>query len=71
MRWSDSRVMAVFLALARHRRARRGVDVESFARIMNRHFWALLSRAATISPRAFRAEVRIASNVIWSYLFDV
>jgi hypothetical protein len=38
---------------------------------MNRHFWGLLAQAAAISPRAFRAEVRIASDVIWSYLFEV
>lgn len=70
LRWSDARVVAVFRELAQHRAARRGVDVDGFGRIMNRHFWALLVQAAAMSRRAFRAEVRIASDVIWSYLFD-
>lgn len=71
LRWSDGRVIAVFRELAQHRAARRGVDVAGFARIMNRHFWGLLAQAAAKSPRAFRAEVRMASDVIWSYLFEV
>jgi AcrR family transcriptional regulator len=70
-RWSDARVIAVFRELARHRAARPGVDIDGFGRIMNRHFWALLGQAAVMSPRAFRDEVRIASDVVWSYLFDV
>ena len=70
-RWSDARVIAVFRELGRHRAARQGVDIDGFGRVMNRHFWALLGQAAVISPRAFRAEVRIASDVVWSYLFDV
>lgn len=70
-RWSDARVIALFRELAHHQAARQGVDIDGFGRIMNRHFWALLGQAAVISPRAFRAEVRIASDVIWSYLFDV
>lgn len=71
LRWSDARVIAVFRELAQHHAARQGVDIDGFGRIMNRHFWALLGQAAVISPRAFRAEVRIASDVVWSYLFDV
>lgn len=70
-RWSDARVIAVFRELGRHRAARQGVDIDGFGRVMNRHFWALLGQAAVMSPRAFRAEVRIASDVVWSYLFDV
>jgi AcrR family transcriptional regulator len=68
-KWTEARVLSVFRALEKHPDARRGADVAAFARMMDRHFWALLARAAALTPRELQREVSIAADVIHRYLF--
>ena len=63
-RWTERRILRVFRKLA----TRRDVDLEAFARMMDRHFWALLARAGSMSRRAFDREVALAADVIERYL---
>ncbi len=68
-RWTSRRILRLFERLAKHSRARRKLDLPSFAQMMDRHFWALLARAATLSPRAFQREIDLAASVIEHYLW--
>jgi AcrR family transcriptional regulator len=68
-RWSGGRVLGVFRALQAREGARRDVDVKTFARMMDRHFWSLLGRGAGMTAREFRREVDVSADVIWWYLF--
>jgi hypothetical protein len=38
--------------------------------MMDRHFWSLLARGASLPRRDFDREVRIAADVIYHYLFQ-
>ncbi|MGQ0813417.1 MAG: hypothetical protein ACT4O1_03010 [Gemmatimonadota bacterium] len=44
---------------------RDAVDLETFARIMNRHFWGILGRAITMSKQQFDDDVRVTSDIIF------
>lgn len=68
--WTTARIENVFRSLRRLPGARPDADVNTFARMMDRHFWALLATAGTLSPRQFEREVRVASDVIYHYLFE-
>jgi AcrR family transcriptional regulator len=68
--WTHARILAVFRKLQRHPRARRDVDLPAFARMMDRHFWSLLARAATLKPRELQRELKIAADVMHHYLFE-
>lgn len=50
--------------------ARRDRDLPAFARMMDRHFWSLLARGASLPRRDFHREVRIAADAIYHYLFQ-
>ena len=67
--WTHARILAVFRKLQALPRARRDADLPAFARMMDRHFWSLLARAATLTPRELQREVRIAADVMYRYLF--
>jgi len=67
--WTGTRIERVFQLLLKHPRARPDRDIRSFARMMDRHFWALLAAGATSRPRALEREIRTASDVIYHYLF--
>lgn len=67
--WTHARILGVFRKLHAHPRARRDTDLPAFARMMDRHFWSLLARAATLTPRELQREARIAADVIERYLF--
>lgn len=62
--WTRARIERVFRAL----RPRAGADVRTFARMMDRHFWALLATAGTMTAREFDREIRVAADVIQRYL---
>lgn len=64
--WTHARILNLFRAL----NPRRGADLHAFASMMDRHFWSLLSRASTLTPRELQREARIAADVIERYLFD-
>jgi AcrR family transcriptional regulator len=67
--WTNARVLGVFQLLRQYPNARRDVDLPAFARMMDRHFWSLLARGASLPRRDFDREVRIAADVIYHYLF--
>jgi len=68
-RWTHARILGVFRLLQQYPNARRDRDLPAFARMMDRHFWSLLARAARSTPREFAREVQIAADVIYHYLF--
>jgi AcrR family transcriptional regulator len=68
--WTEARILNVFRSLQSLPHARRDCDLPAFARMMDRHFWSLLARAATLTPRELQREVRIAADVIYRYLFS-
>lgn len=63
--WTYARILKLFRSL----HTRRGADLPAFARMMDRHFWSLLARASTLTPRELQREVSIAADVISRYLF--
>jgi AcrR family transcriptional regulator len=67
--WTNGRILGVFRLLQNLPNARRDVDLPAFARMMDRHFWSILARGASLSRRDFDREVRIAADVIYHYLF--
>ena len=67
--WTNARVLGVFRLLQSYPKARRDSDLPTFARMMDRHFWSLLARGASLPRRDFDREVRIAADVIYHYLF--
>jgi AcrR family transcriptional regulator len=68
--WTNGRILGVFRLLQNLPNARRDVDLPAFARMMDRHFWSILARGASLSRRDFDREVRIAADVIYYYLFQ-
>jgi AcrR family transcriptional regulator len=68
--WTNARVLGVFRLLQQYPNARPDRDLPAFARMMDRHFWSLLGRGASLSRREFDREVRIAADVIYHYLFQ-
>jgi len=68
--WTNARVLAVFRALQKYPNTRPDRDLAAFARMMDRHFWSILVRAASLPRRDFNREVRIAADVIYHYLFQ-
>jgi AcrR family transcriptional regulator len=68
-RWTDARVLGVFQALQRHPQARKGGDLEAFARMMNRHFWSMLARGSRMTAKEFEREVGVSADVIYRFLF--
>jgi len=67
--WTNARVLGVFRLLQNHPSARRDVDLPAFARMMDRHFWSILARGASLPKRDFGREVRTAADVVYHYLF--
>jgi AcrR family transcriptional regulator len=67
--WTNARVLGVFRLLQQHPNARPDRDLPAFARMMDRHFWSILARGASLPRRDFDREVRIAADVIYHYLF--
>jgi AcrR family transcriptional regulator len=67
--WTEQRILAVFEALQKRPHARRDADLPTFARMMDRHFWSLLARGASLSKKAFVREITVAADVIHRYLF--
>jgi len=68
--WTQARVLGVFQLLQRHPSARRDCELPAFARMMDRYFWSLLARGSRMHPRDFDAEVELAADVIYYYLFN-
>ena len=67
--WTNARVLGVFQLLQQYPNARPDRDLPAFARMMDRHFWALLGRGARSDPSELAAEVQLAADVIYHYLF--
>ncbi|MGC9951852.1 MAG: TetR/AcrR family transcriptional regulator [Bryobacteraceae bacterium] len=67
--WTNARILGVFRLLRQYPNARPNRDLPAFARMMDRHFWSILARGASLPPRDFNREVRIAADVIYHYLF--
>lgn len=66
--WSGARILRVFQRVHEHPQARRDVDLPAFGRMMDRHFWSLLARGASLPRRDFNREIRISADVIYHYL---
>lgn len=67
--WTQARILQVFQLLQNHPNARQDVDLPAFARMMDRHFWSILARGASLSSRDLNREIRIAADVIYHYIF--
>jgi hypothetical protein len=67
--WTQRRVLALFQLLQQHPKARRDRDLPTFARMMDRHFWALLARGHDLRPAELSREISVAADVIYHYLF--
>jgi AcrR family transcriptional regulator len=67
-KWTRERIRRTFVDIRSQAAARKRVDVDVFARVMDRHLWGLLGRAATMSKRAFDEEVQVTSDIIYHYL---
>ncbi len=63
--WTQGRILNLFRAL----QPRPDADLPAFARMMDRHFWSLLARASTLTPRELQRETRLAADLIQRYLF--
>jgi AcrR family transcriptional regulator len=68
--WTEARILRVFERLQEHPRARRDRDLTEFARMMDRHFWSLLARGASMPRPKFDREVQVSADVIYHYLFS-
>jgi AcrR family transcriptional regulator len=67
--WTHARILRVFRLLEKHPQARAASDLPDFARMMDRHFWSILARGASLSHRDFARQVRTAADVIYYYVF--
>ena len=67
--WTQARILGIFRLLQNHPNARREGDLPAFARMMDRHFWSILARGASLPRRDYERQVRIAADVIYHYLF--
>lgn len=68
--WTNARILGVFRLLQQYPNTRPDLDLPAFARMMDRHFWSILARGASLSARDFNREVRTAADVIYHYLFQ-
>jgi AcrR family transcriptional regulator len=68
--WTNARILGVFRLLQQFPGARPDGDLPAFARMMDRHFWSILARGASLPRREFQREVRTAADVIYHYLFQ-
>ena len=68
--WTGARVMGVFRAIQQHPKARRDFDVETFARMMDRHFWSLLASGSRMTTEEFAREVRASADVVYHCLIQ-
>lgn len=68
--WTEGRILRVFQVLQAHPNVRADCDLPTFARMMDRHFWALLARGSRLSRQDFDREVITAADVIYHYLFS-
>jgi len=67
--WTQARILRVLQPLAKQPNARGDRDLPTFARMMDRHFWSLLARGASLSPQRMSREMMVAADVIRHYLF--
>jgi AcrR family transcriptional regulator len=65
--WTEERILRLFRMMQKSPRARRDRDVQTFARMMDRHFWTLLARGSLMTKRAFVREITVAADVITHY----
>jgi AcrR family transcriptional regulator len=65
--WTEDRILRLFRMLAEAPNARPYRDVQTFARMMDRHFWGLLARGGSLSKKTFVREVGVAADVITHY----
>jgi AcrR family transcriptional regulator len=65
--WTEERIVRLFRMMAEAPNARSYRDVQTFARMMDRHFWSLLARGESMSKRAFVREITVAADVITHY----
>jgi hypothetical protein len=66
--WTQRRVRGVFVSLAERLGTAPPADLDTFARIIDRHLWTMLGRMATMSDSEFQEEVRVTSDMIYFYL---
>jgi len=68
--WTEERILRLFRMLAESPNARPYRDVQTFARMMDRHFWSLLARGGSMPKRAFVREITVAADVITHYFLQ-
>ena len=66
--WTRERVRGVFVRVAGRLGTAPPADLDTFARIIDRHLWIMLGRMATMADAAFHEEVRVTSDMIYFYL---
>ena len=66
--WTQQRVRGVFASVVDRLGKAPPPDLDTFARIIDRHLWTLLGRVVTMSDAEFDEEVRVTSDMIYFYL---
>jgi AcrR family transcriptional regulator len=66
--WTQQRVRGVLVRVSERLGTAPPRDLDTFARIVDRHLWMLLGRMATMSDAEFGEEVRVTSDMIYFYL---
>lgn len=69
-RWTRQRVVRTFTALQRLPGARRGVEVETLAAVMDRLFWQLLAEALRTRAADFDRWIDAAGDITFHALFE-
>ncbi len=67
--WTTARVAQVFRTLRRHPRARKRVDVQAIAALMDTVFWSLLAQQLDAPPAVRNRSLRAAAHLICHALF--
>jgi len=68
--WTTARTRVVFEQLQRLRRARKEVDVDGLARVIDAFFWGLLGRAAGMDKKELKRWVEVSAELIYHALFE-
>jgi AcrR family transcriptional regulator len=68
-RWTTNRIATVFQTLQRLPGARRGVDIDGLAHVMDSFFWGLLAQAAHMPELELNQWIDSATHLIYHAMF--
>jgi AcrR family transcriptional regulator len=67
--WTSGRILRLFQFLQQLPGARRGVDAEALARVMDAFFWDLLAQAARMPKADLQSWIEVSTHLIYHALF--